>query len=252
MPWSPTCRRDTGSPDDRYARPHQALRPPARGRPGRPRRPGGRPVRVPRAQRLREDHCGPDAARPGLRDQRRDLGAGPAGTETVGRGAALDRLAGRGPVRVRSSVRPGQPGPDRRGRQVWQPPDPAQPDRRHPGPGRPGRHRQPPGQEILPRHAPAARPGRRPAAHPETAHPRRADQRPGPAGHPGDPRPADRAERGRHHSLPVQPPAQRGRAAVHPGRDREPRPAGPAGRPGHAARADRAVDRPDPRHRPGP
>ena len=116
----------------------------------------------------------------------------------------------------------------------------------------PGRHRQPPGQAVLPRHAPAARPGRRPAAHPEAADPRRADQRAGSAGHPGDPRPADRAERGRHHRLPVQPPAQRGRAAVYPGRHRGPGPAGPPGRPGDAAGADRPLDRPHARYRPGP
>ena len=128
-----------------------------------------------------------------------------------------------------------------------QPAHPAAPDRGHPGPGRPGRHRQPAGEAVLARHAAAARPGRRAAAHPAAAHPGRADQRPGPAGHPGDPRPAHRAEPGRHHRLPVQPPAHRGRAAVHPGRHREPGAAGRAGRAGRAARTDRPGHRAHPR-----
>ena len=57
----------------------------------------GRPVRAARPQRLRQDHAGPDAARPGLRDQRRDRGAGQAGAARVAEVLPADRRAGRGP-----------------------------------------------------------------------------------------------------------------------------------------------------------
>ena len=128
---------------------------------------------------------------------------------------------------------------------------PAAADRRGAGPGRPGRRRQPAGQEVLARDAPAARARGRAAARPAAARARRADQRPGPAGHPRDPRPARRAEPGGHHGVPVQSPARRGRAVVHPGRHRRPGPARPAGGSRRAASADRPGDGAHPGRRPG-
>ena len=194
------------------------------------------------AERLRQDHDCPDAARAGVRDRGRGRGARRPVPKRGARGAA----AGSGalveaPAAYGAPVRPGQPGPVRRGRAGRPAADPARRDRRGAGAGGPGRRRSPAGQGVLAGHAAAARPGRGAAAHaatcwswtsPPTGWTRAASTRSATC--------CSTSTRGRHDGLPVQPPAGRGRAAVHPGRRDRPRPAGAAGRAGRPAAADRA------------
>ena len=90
--------------------------------------------------------------------------------------------------------------------------------------------RRRPRQDVLARHAPAARDRALPARRPSAADPRRADERPRPGRHPRDAPPDPRVRRRGPHRLPLVPPARRGREDLRPGRDRRPRPRRPAGR----------------------
>ena len=107
---------------------------------------------------------------------------------------------------------------------------PRLPGRRGPRPGGPRRRRGPPRRRLLPRHAAAAGPGRRPARGPRRPRAGRAGQRPGPRGDPVAARihPVPRA-RGGPHRPGLQPPALGGRADRRPGGHRGRRATGPRG-----------------------
>ena len=219
----------------------------------RPRRARGRHLRLPRRQRLRQDHHRADAARPGARHQRRRSRCWAGRCRSAARevlpqvGALVEAPAAYPHLSGRANL--ARPRRDRHGR-------------RSPVAARPGRRRARPGRAWR-----ASTSGRcaayslgmrqrlglaaRAAAAAAAAGARRADERPGPAGHPRDPGAAARPQRGRHDDLPVQPPARRGRADVHPGRRARPRPAGDPGRARRAAAADRAHLRPHAGRRPG-
>ena len=111
---------------------------------------------------------------------------------------------------------------------------------------RPHRRRQAAGQDLLRRHAPAARPRRRARRPPAGAVPRRADDRPGPAQparHVGD----DRGARGRRHDRAADDPVpRRGRPAGRPDRRDRPR---QRDRRGHLRRAQGPGRRRAPRGR---
>ena len=202
-----------------------------RGRGPGPHGAGGRGARVPRPQRLRQDHHDPDAARPGPRHPGRDGAVRPSGARRAARGHGPGRR-GRGVAQVLPQLhRPAEPAP-------------ARPLRRRRGrPGRPGgrdrrAHRPRPGalQDLLARHEAAARDRRHAAQGPGPADPRRADQRARPLRHPrgarGDPRPGRRRRDG---------PAQlahpgRGAAGLHVGHDPRQRPDAGVGQRRGAAR----------------
>ncbi len=244
-------RRSGRSSDDPDPGAHEAVRRRARGRgPGTGRR-GGRRLRLPRAERLRQDHDRADAARAGaghlgLHRALRQADAGP-----VARRAAAGGGVGGGARGVPRPVRPRQPGPGRRDGAVGRAGEPGPPRRRRPRRGRPRWRRPSPRACLLPGDAPAARAGGGAAAEPAAAGARRAHQRPRPAGDPRDPRPAAAAQRGGHHRLPVVAPARRGRADLRPDRRPRPRAARPAGAARRAPPADRAAAGPHPRRRPG-
>ena len=166
----------------------QAVRSPGR---GRRRRSGGARrsgLRLPRPERLRQDHHDPDAAgagraRPPARSScsgcrcppergRRCPGSAPW---SRARPSTPTCRAGRTCVRLDAADRAADPGTARGA------------DRRRAGPGRPARGRRQALPRVLPRHAPATRDRRGAAAATRPAGPRRADQRPRPAGHPGGP-----------------------------------------------------------------
>ena len=165
----------------------------------RPRRARGRRLRLPRRERLRQDHDGPDAARPG---------AGHVGTDGGARRADAGRRARRCCRRSARWSRGRRRTPHLSGRANLALFDAMGPAAAAVAPGGAGsttpssgsasaRRRRAPGPRLLARHAAAARPGRRAAAAAAAAGARRADQRPRPAGHPRDPRAAARAQRGR-------------------------------------------------------
>ena len=158
--------------------------------------------------------------------------------------------------RPRSSLRrPAQPGP--RGRRPPRRLRPARrPDRPRDPPGRrhdhgaahvagrrdardglahPDRGRTP-GEELLARHAPAARHRHRADRRPRGADPRRARQRPRPGRHPLDARPAHRLRaQGRHRAALLAPAARDRGHRRRPGRHRPGQDRGP----GHQGRAAR-------------
>ena len=233
-----------GTADDPDPGAHQAVRRRARRRGPRAGRRRGRRLRLPGAERLRQDHDRADAARTGARHLGLDRGAGPADAGAGARGAAAAWARwSRAPRRTPACPgAPTSPCSTPWGRPASAPSRARRVDDALDEVG-PRRGRRPPGPRLLPRDAAAARPGRRPAAEPAAARARRADQRAGPAGHPRDPRPAAASQRGRHHGLPVLPPARRGRADVRPGRRPRPRPPGAAGAARRPAAADRAARR---------
>ena len=211
--------------------------------------PDGGGLRLPRPQRLGEDHDDPDAARSGQRPRRA------ASSCSVSRclRTAADVLRGsahwsRGrrstPTCRAGTTWPGSTPPTAR----RTPRTARSADRRRAGPGRAARRSRQALPRVLPRHAPAAGHRQRAAAAPRPARARRAHQRPRPAGHPRGPV-AGRVAGGRGHDRAgLEPPALRGRADVHP-RRRDARRA--AGRPGHQRRgAGRHRGRGDRRDRP--
>src|SRR3984885_8012308 len=160
-------------------------------------RPGDR---LPRAERLGQDHDDADDPRSRPPDRRVGHRQRHAVRRVVQRDARGRCVAGRHggawrPQRACASAVPGR-------------------DQRHPAPpGRRGhRHRRAGGrgrqavQGVLARHEPAAGHRRGPARRPGRAHVRRAGQRPGPRGHPVDP--AAHAVPGRRgpHGVRLQPP----------------------------------------------
>ena len=174
------CHRDVGPAQ---GVPHPTRRP-ARGRPEpRPRGPGRRRPRLPRAQRLGQDHDDPDAAGPGPRDPGLDGALRADGPAPPARRHRPRRRGGRVAQVLPQLHRPSEPAAAR-----------PHPGHRHrPHRARP-RHRQPrragprPLQVLLPRHEAAAGDRGHPAQGPRAADPRRADQRPRPGRHPRDPR----------------------------------------------------------------
>ena len=193
----------------------------ASGRPEpRPRGPGGRGARLPRTQRVGQDHDHPDAARPGPPHQGHD-------------GA------------LRAGRPPAPPGGDRPGRrrgrvaevlaELHRPPEPrllaatigaprtrvdaaletVEPHRARPGPL----------QGLLARHEAAARDRGHAAQGPRPADPGRADQRPRPGRHPRDPRHHPRPRQRRRDRAAQLPHPRRGPAGVHLRHDHRQRPA---------------------------
>ena len=118
--------------------------------------PGRLRVRVPRAQRRRQDHADPDADRPHPARRRHDQDRRPPARRAPPAGARPGRRHHRGAALPPPPHRPGEP-PGDRGR-----PRPAGPaaDRAGPGAGGAGRPGRRPGRRLLPGHAPAA--GHRP------------------------------------------------------------------------------------------
>ena len=179
------AHRKRGSAHDHDRLPHEEVRRLHRRRRRHLHRRGRPGDRVPRPQRRGQVH---DHARHGRADspdvwQRTDLRA------TVLR-PAQPRPRGRRPARrLGPARRPHRTG-DPHHRRPHDGPAPAA--RR--GDARPGQpHREggrPPGAQLLPRHAPAARHRARPDRRPVGADPRRAGQRSRPGGHPLDARPA--------------------------------------------------------------
>ena len=204
----------------------------------RPRGAGRCGLRLPRPERLRQDHDHPDAARPDRAHRRRDRAArradaGAAPARALRRvGALVEGPAFHPYLSGRANLRPAR--------------------RRRPAQRRRARPRAridaaldrvgllAAAAQALPRvlagHAAAARHRQRAADAARPAGARRADQRPRPAGHPRGPAPDRRARRRRHDRAGLQPPARRGRADVQP-RRRDVR--GQARRPGPAGRAAR-------------
>src|SRR3954454_17300803 len=247
--------RTSGAAGERghpHPRPGQALRAAPRGGRDRPGRAGGRRLRLPRRQRLRQDDHGPHAARSGATDEwgDRPAGGGDAARRTTG--ADPGRGADRGSGALRAPVGSGEPLAAGRGRPRGFLADAVPARGRGTRPGRARRSGPPAGQGVLARHAPAAGSRGRADASSGAAGSRRADQRPGPPGHLGDPRAAARPPPRGDDGLPLQPSARRGRAAVHAGRGPGPRPARAAGPAGDPDRADRVDGRPHLRSRPGP
>ena len=222
--------------------PDQAL-PGGSGRRRRPRPRGvrGRPVRLPRSQRGRQEHDHPHAARAGLPDRRLGRGARPGRAPPQQRGPPRRGRADRGPWLLPPPVGAPEPPPVRRRREQRLPGHATPAHRGGHGARRPGRRGPPPGQGLLDGHAPAPRPGRGPPAPAPPADPRRAHQRPRPPGHPRAPDAVRRARPRGDDGVPVQPPPRRGRAHLHPGGhdgQRQARRPGPGGR---AAGADGAA-----------
>ena len=180
----------------RRPRTHQVLRPGAGGHRPELHRRAGHGHRLPRPQRRRQDHDPADAARPDARPT--------PGTATFN-GAPLRDLPEPAPHRRRRprDAPSTRPAPGRNHLRVYCRAAglPLVARRRGAGPGRARRRRQPARRRLLPRHAPAARAGDRPARRPRRPGARRAGQRPGPRGHPvaarlpPAPRPRRRAAR---------------------------------------------------------
>ncbi len=206
---------DRERPGHRDAGSDQALRPHPRGRRHRPRRARGGRLRLPRRERLRQDHDGAHAAGPGAGDLRRGRRARSADAAVRDERAPAGRHAGRGAGVVRPPQRACQPRAVRRDGRRRRSSYASRAGHRRARAGGPRGRGRPPGQGLLPRHEAAPRARRRAAAEPQAARARRADERPGPAGHPRDARAAARPQRRGHHDLPLQPPARRGRADVH-------------------------------------
>ena len=194
-------------------------------------RPERRRVRLPRRQRRRQDDADPAAARPGRSPPRgtmRVLGhAVPGGTRGRARPRRRDHRGAALPSAPHRSREPSRPCRGPRARRARQ-------DRRLARARRPDRPRRRQGEDLLARHAPAARRRALPARRPRAADPRRAAERPGPGGHPRD-APADpRARRRGPDRAALLPPARRGREDLRRGRDRR---RGQGRRPGHDPRA---------------
>ena len=134
-------RRRRHRPRDPHHGPPEGLPQAARGRRDRPRRATRRGVRVPRAERLRQDDHDPDAARALERDERHHRGARRVDAEGAARRAAARRRARRGAGLLPVPVRPGEPAPLRRRRPHVGPAHPQGPRRRRPRPRRADRTR---------------------------------------------------------------------------------------------------------------
>ena len=234
---------------DRHPCTHQALRPPAGRRPGRPGRARGRPVRLPRARtaparRRSSGCCSAWSTRPAARSRSWASRCPPGSPRCCRRSARWSRgrprtahLSGRANLALIDAAGAG-----------GQPPDPPAADRRGPGTGRPGRHRRP-------ARSSGTRSGMRQRLGLAAALLRSPRllvlDEPTNGLDPQGIREirdllTELNEAGTtvflsSHQL------SRGRAAVHPGRHRGPGAAGPAGRPGGAAGADRPRDHPYPR-----
>ena len=195
------------------------FRQPDRGRRDRPRGADRGGLRLPRSERVGQDHDDPDAARPDLRRPSGSIEV--LGEPMPGRrlpDAAPGRGAGRGTRVPPLPLRPGQPRPPRRRRPAQRRPYGAGPDRRRARPRRAAARGDQALPGVLARHAPAPGHRQRAARAARPAGARRADQRPRPAGHPRGAAPDRRARRRRHHRPRLEPPAQRGRPDVHPRR----------------------------------
>ena len=176
----------------------------------------GRHLRIPRRQRIGQDHDRADAARSGAGHRGDGRAARPADAAAGARRccpqvgalvegpAAYPHLSGRANLALFDAMRPGRSRAPaaRRIDEVLE---------------RVGLAAVDGGRSRRTRWACASGSGSPPPCCAPPAHPRRADQRAGPAGHPRDPRAAARAEPGGHDDLPVQPPARRDRADVRPG-----------------------------------
>ena len=199
--WRP--RRERGH---QHPRPGQAVRPAARRRRHRPRRAGRRRLRLPRRQRLGQDHDRADAARawccpPAARSSCSGERMPRAGRRVLPRVGALiegpahyGHLSGRENLSLLDASGPGGSWRTRRARV----------DEALEQVGLAGVGRRPVKAYSLGMRQRLG-PGRRAAAPSGAARARRADQRPGPAGHHRDPRaaarPAPRA--GRRSSCPA-------------------------------------------------
>ncbi len=223
----PTPSRERGRHDQSRS-PQQEVRPvPGRGR-RHVQRPTGPGHRLPRAQRGRQVH---DHARDG-RPHPTEPRHGDHPRSALCRPPEPGPRGGRPPRRLRAARRSHRPrdAPGRR-------PDdgsPGLPRRRDAGARRPRPDRsRPPGPQLLPRDAPAARHRHRAARRARGTDPRRARQRARPRGHPMDAGPAPRLRRpGRDRPAVLAPPARDRGDRRRPGRDRP----GPDRRRGHQDR----------------
>ena len=202
----------------------------------------GRGLRLPRAQRRRQD----DDAAHAARARPADVGqrARPRPATGVAGGPVPHRLPDRDAVLLPVPVRTRQPAGARAARGRRGDAHLARPGR---GGARGSRRRSL--RHVLPGHEAAARDRRGAAQGPRPADPRRADQRHGPRRHGRDAQLHPRARRRPPHRPPLQPPDGRGRAGLRPGRRDQPRPAGRRGdgrratRPRAALAAGRAARR---------
>lgn len=177
-------------------------------------------LRLPRAERLGQDHHHPHADGSDRADVRRGQCPRPPHAPRHAHGPPARRRAHRGPRPVRVPVRPGQPHPVRLRGPGRRPPHPPRPRRHRARPGGPDGRRGQEGEGVLARHEAAPRARGRAAPAPQTPRARRADERPGPAGHARNPFPGAGAGVGRHDGLPLLAPPRRDRAGLHArGRD---------------------------------
>ena len=200
----------------------QGLRRPSRDHRARPRGRRGRDLRVPRAQRRRQDDDDAGPARPHPADVRTGRGVRHRDHRRSGRDPPADRLPAR---RVRP-VRPADRRPD--DHLLREPPRRRRPGVRRGARRAPGPRPEPPLQGVLEGQQAEGRADRRAPAPARPADPGRADVRARSA------RPADvlrhrpRGARGRGpDDLPVEPHHRRGRPDLRPGGDHPRGPAGP-------------------------
>ena len=197
------------------------------------RRAAGGGLRLPRTQRLGQDHDHPDAARA--------WSSPTAGTVAAARAADAGQVAPHVLPRVGALVEGPAFHPYLSGRanlarldaadRDHGPPHRASANRRGPGPGGPAGGGDQALPRLLARHASAARHRQRPAASPRPAGPRRARRTGSTRRAPARSAPwSGRSPTSGTHRAGLEPPAVRGRADVHPRRRHARR---PARRPGH-------------------
>ena len=198
----------------RDPRPDQAVRRERRGRQRRAARAARVRVRLPRAERCRQDHSHSHAARPDAGQRRHDVAARDPGPGRPQPGAGQGRRDRRRAPLPPPPHRPGEPAPaGRRARRCRGRADPGVAEQ---GWAHRARRRQ--GGLVLDGHAPAPGGGGMPAQRPRAADPGRADERPRPGGNARDAHDDPRAgQRGAHADALVAP-TGRGRAHLRRGR----------------------------------
>ncbi|CAA9349013.1 MAG: Efflux ABC transporter, ATP-binding protein, partial [uncultured Nocardioidaceae bacterium] len=194
-----------------------------------PAGPARRRARLPRAQRLGQDHDHPDAAGARRRQRRRDAPPRRAGAPAAPGGHGRGRRGGRAaqvPSGVHGQAQPHSPGAEHRRAHL--------PGGRGDRAGWAGGPGGGPLQGLLAGHAPAVGDRSHAAQVAAAADPRRADERPRPGGHPRHPRHRARARRERRHGAAELAHPRRGAAGLRLGVGHRQRPAAGGG---HSRRA---------------